>query len=214
MVDANKLVGQLMQGGFGSGLAGGVLGGAVAGALAGGKGKKLASGALKLGGMALVAGVAWQAWQTYQRQQAGPGAPGPITLPETPAALPPAVQESVANPRHGLAVLRAMIAAAKCDGMIDAAEQQKIFSQLGQQGLSAEDKAFLLEELGRPLDLDSIVNSASDPLVAAEVYAASRLVIAEASPAETAYLGLLAARLQLDPALVRQLDQATAAAPG
>lgn len=214
MVDANKLVAQLMQGGFGGGLAGGLLGGTVAGALAGGKGRKLASGALKLGGMALVAGVAWQAWQQYQRQQAGAPVSAPAPLPESPAALPPAVQESAADPRHGLAVLRAMIAAAKCDGTIDAAEQQKIFAQLAQQSLSAEDKAFVLEELGRPLDLDRLVGSARDPLVAAEVYAASRLVIAEASPAESAYLALLAARLGLEPGLVSQLDQATAAAAG
>lgn len=214
MVDANKLVSQLMQGGFGGGLAGGLLGGTVAGALAGGKGRKLASGALKLGGMALVAGVAWQAWQQYQRQQAGAPVADPAPLPESPAALPPAVQAAAADPGHGLAVLRAMIAAAKCDGNIDAAEQQKIFAQLAQQPLSAEDKAFVLEEFSRPLDLDGLVGSARDPLVAAEVYAASRLVIAEASPAESAYLALLAARLGLEPGLVSQLDQATAAAAG
>jgi uncharacterized membrane protein YebE (DUF533 family) len=107
-------------------------------------------------------------------------------------------------------VLRGMIAAAKSDGAIDADEQQRIFVQLGQLDLSAEEKAFVLEELARPLDIDAVVAASRDPGVAAEVYAASRLVIAEASPAEQAYLSLLAARLNLEPGLVGELDRRTA----
>jgi uncharacterized membrane protein YebE (DUF533 family) len=220
VIDPNKIVDQLMKGGLGGaggagglvdglmksgvggGLAGGLLSGAVAGAIAGGKGGKMGKKALKLGGMALVAGVAWKAYQQYQQQKSGRPAPAAAW----PEVLPAPVQQAAADPGHGLAVLRGMIAAAKADGAIDAAEQQKIFGQLGQLSLSAEDKAFVLEELARPLDLDAVVASARDPAVAAEVYAASRLVIAEASPAEKAYLSLLAARL----GLVSELDRATA----
>ena len=43
---------------------------------------------------------------------------------------------------------------------------------------------------------------------------ASRIVVAEASPAEQAYLGLLAARLNLDAAATRELDVAVKALPG
>lgn len=223
MIDPNKIVNQLMQGGaggaagggivdtlmksgVGGGLAGGLLSGAVAGAIAGGKGGKMGKKALKLGGMALVAGVAWKAYQQYQQQKSG----RPAAATGWPEVLPAPVQQAAADPGHGLAVLRGMIAAAKSDGAIDAAEQQKIFAQLGQVSLSAEEKAFVLEELARPLDLDAVVASARDPAVAAEVYAASRLVIAEASPAEKAYLSLLAARLGLEPGLVSELDRATA----
>lgn len=226
MIDPNKIVNQLMQGaaggtgggivdqlmksGVGGGLAGGLLSGAVAGAIAGGKGGKMGKQALKLGGMALVAGVAWKAYQQYQQQKSG--RPAAAAATGWPEVLPPPVQQAAADPGHGLAVLRGMIAAAKSDGAIDAAEQQKIFAQLGQLALSAEEKAFVLEELARPLDLDAVVASARDPAVAAEVYAASRLVIAEASPAEKAYLSLLAARLGLEPGFVAELDRATAEA--
>jgi uncharacterized membrane protein YebE (DUF533 family) len=202
------LVDSLMKSGVGGGLAGGLLSGAVAGALAGGKGGKMGKQALKLGGMALVAGVAWKAWQQYQ-QQGRPGAAAPANS-GWPEVLPAPVQQAAADPGHGLAVLRGMIAAAKSDGAIDAAEQQKIFGQLGQLALSAEDKAFVLEELARPLDIDSVVSAARDPAVAAEVYAASRLVIDDASAAEQASLSLLAARLGLAPGLVAELDRATA----
>lgn len=201
------LVDSLMKSGVGGGLAGGLLSGAVAGALAGGKGGKFGKKALKVGGMALVAGVAWKAYQQYQQQKVGrPAAAAPATA--WPQALPPAVQQAAADPGHGLAVLRGMIAAAKADGAIDAAEQQKIFGHLGQLTLSAEEKSFVLEELSRPLDIDAVVSAARDPAVAAEVYAASRLVIADASPAEQAYLSLLAARLGLEPGFVAELDRA------
>lgn len=205
---AGGLVDTLVKSGVAGGLAGGLLSGAVAGALAGGKGGKFGKKALKVGGMALVAGLAWKAYQQYQQQKTG----RPVTAaPEAsrPEALPAAVQQAALDPGHGLAVLRGMIAAAKADGAIDAAEQQKIFGQLGQLALSAEEKAFVLEELARPLDLDAVVAAARDPAVAAEVYAASRLVIADASPAERAYLALLAARLGLEPGLVAELDRVT-----
>lgn len=224
VIDPNKIVDQLMRGGLGggasgglaetllkSGLGGGLAGGLLSGALAGGgKGGKLGKKALKVGGMALVAGIAWQAYQKYQQQQSGrPAASAPASS-GWPEALPVPVQRAAADPGHGLAVLRGMIAAAKSDGAIDADEQQRIFVQLGQLDLSAEEKAFVLEELARPLDIDAVVAASRDPGVAAEVYAASRLVIAEASPAEQAYLSLLAARLNLEPGLVGELDRRTA----
>jgi len=227
VIDPNKIVDQLMRGGLGagasgglaetllkSGLGGGLAGGLLSGALAragtGGKGGKLGKKALKVGGMALVAGIAWQAYQKYQQQQSGrPAASAPASS-GWPEALPVPVQRAAADPGHGLAVLRGMIAAAKSDGAIDADEQQRIFVQLGQLDLSAEEKAFVLEELARPLDIDAVVAASRDPAVAAEVYAASRLVIAEASPAEQAYLSLLAARLNLEPGLVGELDRRTA----
>jgi uncharacterized membrane protein YebE (DUF533 family) len=226
LIDPNKIVNQLMQGagsggglvdslmksGVGGGLAGGLLSGAVAGALAGGKGGKMGKKALKYGGMALVAGVAWKAYQQYQAQKAGQAAATAPAASAWPEVLPAPVQQAAADPGHGLAVLRGMIAAAKADGAIDAAEQQKIFGQLGQVSLSAEEKSFLLDELARPLDIDAVVAAARDPAVAAEVYAASRLVIAEASPAERAYLSLLAARLGLEPALAAELDRTAAEA--
>jgi uncharacterized membrane protein YebE (DUF533 family) len=225
VIDPNKIVDQLMRGGpgggasgglvetllksgLGGGLAGGLLSGAVARAGTGGKGGKLGKKALKVGGMALVAGIAWKAYQNYQQQQSGrPAASAPASS-GWPEALP--VQRAAADPGHGLAVLRGMIAAAKSDGAIDADEQQRIFVQLGQLDLSAEEKAFVLEELARPLDIDAVVAASRDPGVAAEAYAASRLVIAEASPAEQAYLSLLAARLNLEPGLVGELDRRTA----
>lgn len=211
MIDPNRLVNPLLASGAGAGLAGGLVSGARAGAVAGGRGRKVARSALRVGGMALVAGLAWKAYQDYQRQKAGGTAPAAAAwTPPAPEQLPETVRAAAADPGHGMAVLGAMIAAAKADGHVDAAEQQAIFGRLGETSLSSEDNAFLLDELSRPLDVDAIVRPATSPEIAAEVYAASRLVIAEASPAERAYLSLLSAQLGLEPELVARLEAVTA----
>jgi len=213
VIDANKLMDQLMKSGVGGGLAGGLLSGALAGAVMGGKGNKLGKTAVKLGGTAVVAGLAYKAWQQYQSGQRGPG-----TIPGTLDSLFGHVAAAPGNPpvpavpeRDAMAILRAMIAAAKADGQIDVAEQQRVFAEVGRLSLSVEEKAFVLEELSRPLDLEAIVASAGTRELALEIYTASRLVIAEASPAEGAYLQLLAARLGLQPGLVAEVDKAAQA---
>ena len=211
MIDANKLLDQLMKSGVGGGLAGGLISGALAGAMTGGRKKGFGSSAVKAGGMAVVAGLAYKAWQQYQAGQRGPGTiPGTIDslLGKTGATGGASAAGPAESQGDALAVVRAMIAAAKADGQVDAAEHQRIFGKINTLSLSAEEKAFLLEEFARPLDLDAVVASAKTPELGLELYTASRLVIAEASPAEGAYLQLLAARLGVQPALAAQVDRA------
>jgi uncharacterized membrane protein YebE (DUF533 family) len=212
VIDANRLMDQLMKSGVGGGLAGGLLSGALAGAIAGGKGKKLGKTALKVGGTALVAGLAYKAWQQYQAQKSGASAAGDL-FADVPAAAPGTQPIPAVGQRDALAIVRAMIAAAKADGQVDAAEHQHIFGEINKLALDPEEKAFLLEEFSRPLDLEAVVASARTPELALELYAASRLVIAEASAAESAYLQLLAARLGLQPGLVHEVDRAAHALP-
>jgi uncharacterized membrane protein YebE (DUF533 family) len=54
--------------------------------------------------------------------------------------------------------------------------------------------------------VDAIVNSATSPEVAAEIYIASLMAVDVDTPAEKSYLGMLAARLQLPPQLVTELE--------
>ena len=106
-----------------------------------------------------------------------------------------------------LAVLRAMIAAAKSDGHIDAAEQTRIFAKLDELDLDTEAKAFVVDELRKPLDIDAVVAAAASPEVAAEIYAASVMAIDPDDPAEQAYLAMLASRLKLDPGLRANIER-------
>ena len=198
---------QLLQGK--GGLATGALAGGLAGMLLGGKKKpkKLAKTALTYGGLALVGGLAYKAWRDHQQ-----GKPAQVTAQPSPEPLPAPPQDTAFTPddasdEENLArgLLRAMIAAAKADGHIDADEQRRIFDQVGQMDLDNDDKAFVFEELSRPLDVESVAECATTPERAAELYAASLLAIDADGPAEKGYLGMLAARLKLPDDLVAHL---------
>jgi len=204
-------------GGMG-GLAGGALAGGLVSVLLGSKGaRKLGGKALTYGGLAVVGALAYSAYRNWQAQQAGQPAPAPVQAGQ-PLALPP--PETPFHPAHApggenalaLTLLHAMIAAAKADGHVDADERARIVGRLDDIGLSAEDRDFLEEELAAPVDIDRLVREATTPAVAAEIYAASLLVITPDNPAEQAYLQLLAARLGLDPGLKVELEKAVAAA--
>ena len=109
-------------------------------------------------------------------------------------------------------LVTAMISVAKADGYIDPGEQKRIFERLDSTTLDSESKAYVMDQLRAPLDLDAIVNGSRQPEVAAEVYAASLLAIDPDHPAEKAYLQMLAARLGLADSLVAEIHRTAEAA--
>ncbi|WP_119270622.1 tellurite resistance TerB family protein [Taklimakanibacter deserti] len=193
------------------GLAGGAAAGGLVSILLGSKGgKKLAGGALKLGGAAVLGGLAYRAWQNYQATK---GAQTTVPAEQPMKDITPKVEGTVFLPSApkernelSLVLLRAMIAAAKADGHIDAKEQQAIFAKLDELDLDTEAKAFVIDELRKPLDIDAVVKGATSPERAVEIYAASVLAIDPDDPAEQAYLAMLASRLKLDPALKASVE--------
>jgi uncharacterized membrane protein YebE (DUF533 family) len=232
MFDPQKLLEQFLGGGksqdgqqnsgqkpgispdFMKGLATGGVAGGLAGILLGGKtSKKMAKGAVKLGGTAALAGLAYKAYTQWQASKnAAPQAEAPPMKDITPKPQGTPFLPSVAQQRDSmsLAILRAMIAAAKADGHIDAEEQRRIFGKLDELGLDTEEKAFVIDELRKPLDIDSVVAGASTPELAVEIYAASVLAIDPDDPAEQAYLAMLASRLKLDPGLKLAVEKEAA----
>ncbi|WP_119461006.1 DUF533 domain-containing protein [Rhodospirillaceae bacterium SYSU D60014] len=195
--------------GLGSGsFGGGALAGGLAGILLGSKkGRKLGGSALKIGGLALVGALAYKAYQDWQAGKR----PMAASAPQSDAVLPPP-GDTPFNPSTeseqqslGRHLLRAMIAAAKADGHIDAEEQANIFAEMDKLDLDADDKAFVMDELRARLDVDAVAKAARTPEEAAEIYTASLLAIDIDNAAERGYLALLAARLKLDDALVEHL---------
>lgn len=180
-----------------AGLAAGLL-------LSGGKPTKFLGNAAKLGAVAAVGGLAYKAWQSYQEKQAG-AAQSPA--PREDAFIPAAGNEAAAEDL-GKSLVRAMVAAAKADGRIDAEEKDAIFERLKTMPLSAEEKAWVFDELSTPLDINAVVSRADTPEHAAEIYAASLVAITADTPTEQAYLEALAAKLRLDPALVTEIHKA------
>jgi uncharacterized membrane protein YebE (DUF533 family) len=213
MTDMNKLLGQLLGSGAAGGFAGGLAGGLASSMLTSKSGRKLGKKTLKMGGIAAVGALAYAA---YQRYSAGK-ATAPDALPETDRnMLSPAPEGSAFIPPKndqaqqealGLTLVRAMIAAARADGRLDAQESQAIFQRIESLGLDPADQALLVAEMGRPVDVDAIVNRAESPEVAAEIYLVSRLAIDVDTDAEKSYLAMLAARLQLPPELVTELNR-------
>lgn len=226
MIDAKKVLDQFLNSGMATGV--------VAGWLGGGLARRAGLGGIaRIGGLALVGTLAYQAWQRYQEQQAslpaeerGQGwraAAGGIlsNLPgvgefmdtaqnDRKAAHAGFASNALPAPQQnqlGVALLTAMISAAKADGEVDRSESQRILGQMEQAGLSADEKSFVLSELTKPLDVEALVRQATTPEVAAQIYTASAILIDEANEAERAYLSNLAERLKLDPAFVDELKR-------
>jgi len=206
---------------------GGVAAGFAASMLMGKSGRKMVGKAAKYGAVAALGGLAYHAWQNHNKNKAGGAAPAadPAAAATAPtgsvpaiaadyeaapsnSAFLPAPEDEAAVEDLGKVLVRAMIAAAKADGKIDTDEKSRIFERLEGMNLSAEDKAFVFDELSAPLDINAVVAGADTPEHAAEVYAASLVAIEADTAAEQAYLQMLAARLELDPGLVTEIHKA------
>jgi uncharacterized membrane protein YebE (DUF533 family) len=166
-------------------------------------------GVLSHGGAAMIGALASQAFQGWQKGQAP--AQTPVAQPQQvvrvePQFLPAAAPASDGRPFE-LALVRAMIGAAKSDGHIDAEEQDRIFARVGEAGLDPESKAFVFDALAAPTSVSEIAALATTPEQAAELYLVSRLSIDPDRPAELAYLQALAYRLKLEDDLVAHLNR-------
>ncbi len=205
MFDAKRLLDQFVGSGAAGGFAGGLAGGVLGNLLTGKKASKMAGNALKLGGLALVGGLAYKAWQNYQANgnvmpQAG------VDVPPEDGAFLPRQNDAAGAQALSMLLARSMIMAAKADGQIDTAESQAIMNQINGLDLPADDKAFLFEEYGKPLDIDGLARSVDSPEHAAEVYAASALMLDSPTPPEKIYLDTLAGALGLQPGLAQQIQ--------
>ncbi len=101
-------------------------------------------------------------------------------------------------------ILKAMINAAKADGVIDEKEQQQITKHLGD--ISAEELEFVKKELNSPLDLDGVINSVPDSM-AQQVYLMSLLTIDLDSKSEAEYMDKLAQGLNISKEAVNSIHQ-------
>ena len=225
-MDASKLLDQFLNSGVATGIVAGALGSSVL------RGSGL-GGVARVGGLALVGTLAYQAYQRYQQQQgqlppdqrqsgfratAGgilSNLPGVNDLMNGPSVQAPPAGSGFASPNEprahqnqlGTAILTAMIAAAKADGEVDQAESTRIFGEMEQDGLTPDEKSFVLSELAKSLDVEDVAKLATSHEVAAQLYTASALVIDAASDKERDYLARLAQRMNLDQAFVDELNK-------
>ena len=178
--------------------------GALLGAIAGGGGKS-AKGALGGGALALLGSIALKALRGASEQ--GSQQPEIDSATRLAAGLRDPVNTHEEKEVQSIADLtvKAMVNAAKADGRIDEDEMQKVVGELQEDGITQAEREYLLEEVRKPLDIDTLVRAVPNRQVAAQIYAASLLAIEVDTPAERAYLQDLARNLDLDSRVVSQL---------
>ena len=207
----DRILSQLLGSGAASGFAGGLAGGLASGLLTSKAGRKFGKKALKVGAIAAVGGLAYAAFTKYRlTQELAAGAQPPVAFEPSSATAErfiPAAGRSQEEETLGLTLLRAMVAAAQADGRLDGGERHAIYEHVGSLDLSEAEKAELLAELNRPIDMSALVASAGTPEIAAEIYAASLLAIDVDTAAERAYLAMLAARLGLPEDLASSIHR-------
>lgn len=190
---------------------------ALAGLMFGKRKKGGISGSLaKLGGLAVIGGLAYKA---YQSQKAGspavvvggssgaalPGATSGqalIDLPETSRFHPISQTEDDA-----MRFLRAMVAAAAADGQIDQSERIRIVRGLTEAGIDPEATRWLEREMESPVTVEELADGVEDPEIAAQVYAAALLAIDPDTLQEHEFLRQLAEALDLDQTLRGQIEE-------
>ncbi len=200
------------------------------------RGRRGGLGGLASGGVALGAlGVAMEAFEHFVNKPQNPGSPPPLGTGSPPvsggppppppiatgvtgASPPPmpGVQPAEQGPTEAaeptgtadaVLLIRAMIAAANADGMIDKAERDAILGQLQRADLSPEERAFITDELLAPANLEAIVNRVHSAELARQVYTVSLMAIEVDTEAERSYMKNLAGRLGLDETTVEQIKR-------
>jgi uncharacterized membrane protein YebE (DUF533 family) len=175
------------------------LGGLVAILLGTQGGRAVTGGAVKLGGLAAIGGLAYKALRNHQE-----GVPGLEQLTAAPSGS--GFSEGVHTNESALLLVRAMVATAASDGVVQPSQRVKIIGELKDGGLDAQAAEFLDAEIQHPATIEEIAKGVgSSKELALQVYAAAHLVASSAP--EKRFLKDLAAALTLDPSLIAHFNQ-------
>jgi len=186
---------------------------------------KLTGNLVKLGGLAVIGGLAYKAFQNQQTARGTAGS-APNAAPTDPIRPDDAVaQAALSRPEtsrfhpvsqtedNALLFLRPMVAAAAADGHIDQAERARIIKGLIEAGIDPEASRWLETEMASPADVEELAAGITDPEKAAQVYSAARIAIDPDTIQEREFLNQLSEALDLDQAVRAQIDD-TAGAMG
>lgn len=180
------------QGGGSGGGLGDLLGGLAKSAGAGGGGAAGGLGGL-LGG--LVSGAS---------QQGGGGSFGDLLNQSLERRGEPEIQPSADQEAAAGLMLSAMIQAAKADGKVDEGERQKLLENLGD--VSAEERAFVQNELQQPVDVNRLVSNVPSGMEQ-QVYVMSVMGIDLDNQKEAQYLHELASAMNIGKAQVNAIHE-------
>jgi uncharacterized membrane protein YebE (DUF533 family) len=143
---------------------------------------------------------------TGQAIASPPPAAAPAAVAPAPAATAPVAPEAASEAAPSdeaqaaaMLLVRAMVAAANADGVIDETERAEILGRLASTGLGPDERAALAAELDRPRPVAALVAEVPNPEIARQFYAVSLLAIDVDNAAEKIHLRSLPAMLGLAP---------------
>ncbi len=140
-----------------------------------------------------------------------PAMPPPLPshgAPAGPAITPPAPGgEATAEQQLAVRLIRVMVAAAHADGQLDEEEERRILERLQEQGLSREERQFLLQELHAPKGIEELTAGVDSPMIAQTLYSLAVATIIIDTDEERRWLDALAASLGVSPAMQRFIEQ-------
>jgi uncharacterized membrane protein YebE (DUF533 family) len=192
------------------GLAGGAAAGGIVALLMGSKkARKFAGKAVSYGGAAVLGGLAFKAYQNWKANadaDASAQTSSPATSDDHAFHQQALADHGADQTPFEITLIKAMIAAAKADGHIDAQEQARIFEAVERMNLSAQDKGLIFDYLRQDISIDELAANARGMESRSELYLASCLVMQIDHPAERDYLNRLSVALQLPAELAAQLE--------
>jgi uncharacterized membrane protein YebE (DUF533 family) len=146
----------------------------------------------------LLASLAWKAYQAHQQNKGDPQSNmNANTQLLSGMREPKNKEEEKAVNETIFLMLKAMINAAKADGKIDETEMAKILGKAKENGMNEDEQQFIMTEINKPMDTESLINAVSTPQMAAQIYSVSLLAIDQDTEAEELYLKALAKSLAL-----------------
>lgn len=154
-------------------------------------GRRLLGDIAQTGAVAALGALAYKTWMDRHGRRTGDN-----LAKEAKAAGFPI--DPASDPDFALAVVRAMLASAYADGVLDAHERRIVDGALAKADISASERAMLTNEVPEEETLRLISLAASTPHHAAELYAAAVISAGDLNDRETAFLAKLADRLGLD----------------
>lgn len=157
---------------------------------------------VKYGGMAVIGMMAFNAFRKWQAQSAAPSGDLTQTAQNFSPTQAPGGPEAFSQ-----VLVKAMAAAAQADGKLDADEVSRITGGLTKMGADAVSQQSLIIALSTPVNPQELINAATSPEAAMQIYAASVLAIRPDSAVEQRYLANLAQALGVDPQLKAQIDK-------
>jgi uncharacterized membrane protein YebE (DUF533 family) len=137
----------------------------------------------------------------------GTGVPAPPQQQAAATPQAPQSQPTSAEEEQAMLLVRAMIAAANVDGVIDAAERQRILQGAANAGFGPDEKQALERELAAPHPPNVLLGQVRSPELAAQFYLVTLLATDMDSDVEKTYVRALPVVLSMPETKVAEIHQ-------